>query len=95
MLSGHDSPFQLPDLHYASEREASIAIDAETTPSIIISASGMCEGGRVLHHLRATIEDPRNTVLIVGFQAQNTLGRRLVERRHEVRLFGLPRALPI
>jgi metallo-beta-lactamase family protein len=93
LLSGHDSPFHLPDLHYVSEREDSMAIDAETRPSIIISASGMCEGGRVLHHLRATIEDARNTVLIVGFQAQNTLGRRIVERRHEVRLFGLPRAL--
>ena len=49
----------------------------------------MCEAGRVLHHLRATIEDSRNTVVIVGFQAQHTLGRRLVERRPEVRIFGV------
>jgi metallo-beta-lactamase family protein len=50
----------------------------------------MCEGGRVLHHLRATIGDSRHCVAIVGFQAQDTLGRRLVERRPEVRIFGLP-----
>ena len=65
--------------------------DVQPIPSvIIIAASGMCEGGRVLHHLRATIGDSRNTVVIVGFQAQHTLGRRLVERRREVRIFGLP-----
>jgi metallo-beta-lactamase family protein len=50
----------------------------------------MCEAGRVLHHLRATLEDRRNAVVIVGFQAPHTLGRRLVERRDEVRVFGLP-----
>ena len=52
------------------------------------SASGMCEAGRVLHHLRHNIEDPRNTILIAGFQAPETLGRRLVERRPEVRILG-------
>ena len=63
----------------------------EERPSIIIAASGMCEAGRVLHHLRSTIADSRNTVAIVGFQAQHTLGRRLVERRPEVRIFGVMR----
>jgi metallo-beta-lactamase family protein len=53
----------------------------------------MCEGGRVLHHLKAAMGDPRNTVLIVGFQAQHTLGRRIVERRPRVRIFGLERDL--
>ncbi|MBK6531792.1 MAG: MBL fold metallo-hydrolase [Deltaproteobacteria bacterium] len=62
----------------------------EARPAIIISASGMCEGGRVLHHLRAAIGRPENTVVIVGFQAEHTLGRRLVEKRDEVRIFGLP-----
>jgi metallo-beta-lactamase family protein len=90
LLRGSDSPFHFPELRYVSDREESIAIDAEERPSIIISANGMCEGGRVLHHLRATIGDSRNTVVIVGFQAQDTLGRRLVERRREVRIFGLP-----
>jgi metallo-beta-lactamase family protein len=51
----------------------------------------MCEAGRVLHHLRAGVEDDKNTVVIVGFQAQHTLGRRLVERRARVRIFGVER----
>ncbi len=55
---------------------------------ITVSASGMCEGGRVLHHLKHTIEDARNTVVIIGYQADGTLGRRLVEGAPEVRIFG-------
>lgn len=55
---------------------------------VTISASGMCEAGRVLHHLRHTVEDPRHTIVIVGYQAEGTLGRRLVERREEVRILG-------
>jgi metallo-beta-lactamase family protein len=53
----------------------------------------MCEGGRVLHHLRNNIEDPRNTVLITGYQAENTLGRKIVERHAEVPIFGEPMPL--
>jgi metallo-beta-lactamase family protein len=89
LLRGDDSPFEFPGLEYVSDVEASKQIDADPQPSIIISASGMCEGGRVLHHLRSTIGDSRNTVVIVGFQAPHTLGRRLVERRNEVRIFGV------
>ena len=55
---------------------------------ITISASGMCEGGRILHHLKHTVEDPKHTIVIVGYQAEGTLGRRLVERRPEVRILG-------
>jgi metallo-beta-lactamase family protein len=55
---------------------------------VIVSASGMCEGGRVLHHLKHNIEDPRSTILIAGYQAADTLGRRLVERRPEVCILG-------
>jgi len=55
---------------------------------VTISASGMCEAGRVLHHLRHTVEDPRHTIVIVGYQAEGTLGKRLVERREEVRILG-------
>ena len=60
---------------------------------VIMSASGMCEAGRVLHHLRNSIEDPRNTVLITGFQAENTLGRKIVEKQGEVAIFGEPKRL--
>ena len=55
---------------------------------IIISASGMAETGRILHHLKNNIEDPRNTILIVSWQAPNTLGRRLADREKEVKIFG-------
>jgi metallo-beta-lactamase family protein len=91
MLLGGDSPFDFEGLHYVSSVEDSKAIDRNPESSIIISASGMCEFGRVVHHLVATIEDPKNTVTIVGYQAQHTLGRRLVERRSRVRIFGVER----
>jgi metallo-beta-lactamase family protein len=60
---------------------------------MVISASGMCEAGRILHHLRNNIGDPRNTVLITGFQAEHTLGRRIVEKQPEVNIFGEPHRL--
>lgn len=91
LLQSSDSPFEFAGLRYVSSVEDSKAIAVEARPSIIIAASGMCEGGRVLHHLRALIGDERNTIAIVGFQAQHTLGRRLVEGRREVRLFGMMR----
>jgi metallo-beta-lactamase family protein len=93
LLQEGDSPFELEGLRRTSSVAESIALDTSGAPVIIISASGMCEGGRVLHHLKAGVEDRRNTVLIVGFQAQHTLGRRLVERRPRVRIFGVEREL--
>ena len=62
-------------------------------PAIIISASGMCEHGRILHHLKNNIENPRNTVVIIGYMATNTLGRKIVERNEIVRIFGRPHDL--
>jgi len=93
MLSSGDSPFEFDGLRYIDTVEDSRAISAAQESSIIISASGMCEAGRILHHLKAHIEDARNSVVIVGFQAQHTLGRRLVERRRDVRIFGVMRRL--
>ncbi|MBC7173956.1 MAG: hypothetical protein H5U40_16060 [Polyangiaceae bacterium] len=84
-----DSPFDFPELTYVESVEDSKRIDAETRPSIIISASGMAEFGRVVHHLRAIIGGPEHTVLIIGYQAEHTLGRRLVEQRRKVRIFGV------
>jgi metallo-beta-lactamase family protein len=88
--AGH-SPFDFPDLRYVSDVEESKALSAGTAPAVILAASGMCESGRVLHHLRTTLGDPNSTVVIVGFQAPHTLGRRLVERRARVRIFGVER----
>jgi metallo-beta-lactamase family protein len=73
---------------YVDKVHESIALNGRRDPCVIISASGMCEAGRVLHHLKHNVEDSRNTVLIVGFQAPHTLGRRLVERLPEVRILG-------
>jgi len=91
LIRSGDSPFDFPELTYVNDVESSKAIDHEHGPSIIIAASGMCEAGRVLHHLRCAIEDEKNTVIIVGYQAQHTLGRRLVEQRTRVKIFGVER----
>jgi len=91
LVRNHDSPFDFPELRYIDEVEDSKELDRMAGPAIIISASGMCEAGRILHHLRGAIEDEKNTVLIVGYQAQHTLGRRLVERRARVKIFGVER----
>jgi metallo-beta-lactamase family protein len=93
LIQGKDSPFDFEDLRYVHDKEESKAIDAAKDPSIIIAASGMCEAGRILHHLKATIEGDRNTVCIVGFQAPHTLGRRIVEKRPRVKIFGVEREL--
>ena len=75
-------------LTYVRSVEESKEINDRRGPLVIISASGMAETGRILHHLRNNIEDPRNTILIVSWQAPDTLGRRLAERETEVRIFG-------
>ena len=62
-------------------------------PFVVISASGMCEAGRILHHLKNNIENPRNTILITGYQAEHTLGRKIVEKQREVPIFGDPMRL--
>lgn len=93
LIRSQSSPFDFEEVEYVSDKEDSIAIDASPDPCVIISASGMCEAGRVVHHLKATVESPKNTVCIVGFQAPHTLGRRIVERRPRVRIFGVERDL--
>jgi metallo-beta-lactamase family protein len=83
-------PFGFARLRYIQDVGESKALNDLRFPFVVISASGMCEAGRILHHLRNNVEDSRNTVLITGFQAENTLGRRIVERRREIRIFGDP-----
>src|SRR6185503_5758989 len=60
LVQGNDSPFEFENLAYVSDREDSKSLTAASTPAVIISASGMCEAGRVLHHLKSCIEDPRH-----------------------------------
>lgn len=81
-------PFGFEQLRYTRSVRESKEINFSREPAVIISASGMCEAGRILHHLKNNVEDPRNTVLIVGWQAPDTLGRRLVERKPVVKIFG-------
>jgi metallo-beta-lactamase family protein len=73
-------------IHYVQTVQESMQLNGRRDPCVIIAASGMCESGRILHHLKHNIEDPRTTILIVGFQAPDTLGRRLVEGQTEVRV---------
>ena len=89
----HPELFGEQHVHYVDKVHESIALNRRTEPCVILSASGMCEAGRVLHHLKHNIEDPRAMILIAGYQAANTLGRRLVDRRPEVRILGREFAL--
>ena len=80
--------FRFELVHYTRDVEESKALAKMHGPMVIIAASGMAESGRILHHLAQGASDPRNTVLIVGFQAEHTLGRRIVERRPVLTIFG-------
>ncbi|MFH1009658.1 MAG: MBL fold metallo-hydrolase [bacterium] len=90
LLQAGIRPFGFPSLTIIRDVADSIALNDRKEPMIIIAASGMCEGGRIVHHLRNNIQNPRNTILIVSFQAEHTLGRRIAERRPEVSIFGEP-----
>ena len=80
--------FAFTQVHYTREAAESKALNAQHGPMVIIAASGMAEAGRILHHLANNAADPRTTILIVGFQAEHTLGRRIVERVPVIRVFG-------
>ena len=89
----HGPAFTFSTLRYIEDRNDSIALNDLKEPCIIVSASGMCESGRILHHLKNNVSDDKNTILVVGFMAQHTLGRRLVERRPKVKILGVEREL--
>jgi len=83
-----EDPFGFSGLHYVSSVDESKSLNDIHTPMMIIAGSGMAEAGRILHHLKNNIGDPKNTVLIVGWQAENTLGRKISEKWPEVPIFG-------
>lgn len=91
-IAGTD-PYAGLDLHEVRDVQDSMALDQMRFPAIIISASGMASGGRVLHHLDRYLPDHRSTVVLVGFQAAQTRGRRLSDGAKAVRLFG--REVPV
>jgi len=87
-IDHHKNPFGFNELRYIQSVAESKALNNLEEPAIIISSSGMCEAGRIQHHLIHTISDPKNTVLIVGFMAAHTLGRYIRDRRPQVRILG-------
>jgi metallo-beta-lactamase family protein len=80
--------FQFDLVHYTRDVAESKALNAVSTPMVVIAASGMAESGRIVHHLAHGAPDPRNTILVVGFMAEHTLGRRIVEGRPTLKIFG-------
>lgn len=89
IMSG-DHPLDFPNLKFTRNTADSQMLNEDKSPKIIISASGMCEAGRIRHHLKHNLWDSRNSIVFVGYQAEGTLGRMLVEGAKEVKLFGEP-----
>ena len=88
MKEEDQNPLKFEGLHFIRKVQYSKELNKFKKPAIIISASGMCEAGRILHHLKANIEKPNTTILFVGYQAPHTLGRRILEGQKQVRIFG-------
>jgi metallo-beta-lactamase family protein len=93
MLHIDDDLFGFPGLHIIRSVKESAELNRLRGPFVVISASGMCENGRVRHHLKHALPDEKNTVVLIGFQAQHTLGRRLVEGQSPVKIFD--RLVPV
>jgi metallo-beta-lactamase family protein len=89
-FSSEGDPFTSRYIRYVSSPEESKRLNTMKGPCVIISSSGMCEGGRIVHHLKHAIEDEANIIVFVGFQAEHTLGRKLVEGWDVVPIFGVP-----
>lgn len=84
----NEDPFGFGRLRYVRSVDESKKLNDINEPCIIIASSGMCEAGRILHRLANNIQDPRHTILVIGFMAEHTLGRRIVERQPQVKIFG-------
>ena len=87
-ISKGENPLEFPGLKFTRTAEESKALNEDPTPSIIISASGMCEVGRIKHHLKHNLWNPKNTILFVGYQAPGTLGYNIVNGAKTVKIFG-------
>lgn len=83
------SPFDFANLTYVKSQSESKALNDDKRPMIIVAGSGMCEAGRVLHHLKNNVTESRNAVLVVGYMARDTLGKKIVDREKIVRIFGM------
>ena len=88
IITNGDNPLDFKNLRFTRSTEDSIALNHNDRPKVIISASGMCEAGRIRHHLKHNLWNPKASVIFVGYQAEGTLGRLLVEGAKEVTLFG-------
>jgi len=88
-ISEGDSPFEFLNLEFIRDQKDSKKLNIDKRPMIIIAGNGMCESGRILHHLKNNMEESRNTILVVGYMAKDTLGRRIVERQRLVRIYGM------
>ncbi|MDD4940025.1 MAG: MBL fold metallo-hydrolase [Candidatus Omnitrophica bacterium] len=92
-MSRKEGPFESLSLRFIRTQEESKGLNNDKRPMIIIAGSGMCESGRILHHLKNNIEESRNSILVVGYMAKDTLGRKIVERSRFVRIFGVEHEL--
>lgn len=88
MIARGDHPLRLPNLKFTPSQEESIQLNNVRSNTIVISASGMCDAGRIKHHLKHNLWRPESTILFVGYQAQGTLGRRIVDGEKLVRIHG-------
>jgi len=88
LLLGGENPLDLPSIHYTQTTEESKAINKDSRPGIIVSASGMCDAGRIQHHLKHHLWRETSHIVIIGYQAEGTIGRRIVDRAKTVRLLG-------
>src|SRR5207244_8855063 len=89
-LRERDNPFDMETLPYIPERAHSMKLNDLKEPAIIISASGMCEAGRIRHHLKNHLGQPQNLVLFIGYCAEHTLGAQILSGRNPVNIFGEP-----
>ena len=88
IIASGDNPLEFPDLKFTATSDESKALNESSEPCVIISASGMCEVGRIKHHLKHSLWNPNDTILFVGYQAPGTLGYKIVNGEKKVKIFG-------